>query len=109
MLRYAYKLSDGQKWNFRKLKWFLPSEVEYTEFWPWNTEDQEDAEVDVEQEVVSSSSDYEEPAAPSPVEPRYPVHERHTLKQFRLDGMCGPLRREGGGEEMMYLRCVIII
>ncbi len=37
-------------------------------------------EVVVEQEVDSLSSDYEEPAAPSPGEPRYPVCERHALE-----------------------------
>ncbi|MCP4700437.1 MAG: hypothetical protein GY862_26835, partial [Gammaproteobacteria bacterium] len=29
--RYAYRLSDGRKWNARRLKRDLPSPVEWTE------------------------------------------------------------------------------
>ncbi len=31
---YTYQLNDGQKWNCRRLKWYLPSPVEWTELAP---------------------------------------------------------------------------
>ncbi len=85
--RYTYWLSDGQKWNCRRLKQYLPSPMEWTELVPQLLNQPQggvgvaDAEEDVTmgpeiEEVALPGTAIIVPHQDAEAEPQYPACDR---------------------------------
>ncbi len=95
--RHSYRLSDGQKWNSRRLKRFPPNPVEWTEFSPLVTVQPHGGVGDAAvHEVVNVGTQEAEQGAEveaalpgliaaAPVEPWYPTCDRRAPDWFSTD------------------------
>ncbi len=114
--RYTYHLSDGQKWNARRLKRFLPRPVEWTVLpLPVHVQPQggvggleaENAgERGAEHEVEEIAWPEPDVLMPGPVEPRYPAWDRRAPESLGSSGMAPSEER---GEEMIYSRVRVLL
>ncbi len=74
---HSYRLSDGQKWNSRHLKHFLPSSMEWTILSPSATDQPQGGVggVEAQEGVVEEEAILPDPVAAAPVQPWYPMHD----------------------------------